>query len=174
MLGKSVEVDILRHLVERNMRDLRAVGQDKVDTCALRLRDARFELLGDLLLGHPAVVGIAHHHVGINFMAGRRPRAKAQVRHHEHTRDNADDLAGLSRCFTWNARRLFRGAPLAAFAAFSGCIRRLPPFLLFFSSKAPFISSMLAPPVSSDLPDREFPASRFSIPQFVRKRITIW
>jgi uncharacterized membrane protein len=63
---------------------------------------------------------------------------------------------------------------LAAFAAFSGCIRRLPPFLLFFSSKAPFISSMLAPPVSSDLPDRDFPASRFSIPQFVRKRITIW
>ena len=107
MLGKSVEVDILRHLVERNMRDLRAVRQDKVDICALRLRDARFELLGDLLLGHPAVVGIAHHHVGINFMAGRRPRAKAQVRHHEHTRDDADDLAGLSRCFTWNARRLF-------------------------------------------------------------------
>ena len=87
------------------MRDLRAVGQDEVDAHALRLCDARFELLGDLLLGHPAVVGIAHHHVGIKFMAGRRPRAKAQVRHHEHTRDDADDLA---RCFTWNARRLLR------------------------------------------------------------------
>ena len=32
------------------MRDLRAVGQDKVDICALRLRNARFELLGDLVI----------------------------------------------------------------------------------------------------------------------------
>ena len=36
------------------MRDLRAVRQDKVDICALRLRDARFELLGDLLLFYSA------------------------------------------------------------------------------------------------------------------------
>ena len=65
-------------------------------------------------------------------MAGRRPRAKAQVRCHEHTRDDTDDLAGLPRCFTWNAWRLFSAGRFGrlrglfrlhqAFAAFSSLL----------------------------------------------------